>query len=80
MIVYWPLFRLLKERNIGRLKLRHSGLSGATIAKLSKDGSVIDSRTIEKLCNYLNCQPGDIMSFIPDDIYDDYLRRLKEIY
>lgn len=80
MIVYWPLFRLMRDKGIGKLRLRDSGLSGCTIAKLSKDGSVIDSTTIEKLCNYLNCQPGDIMSYIPDDVYESYLERLRNIY
>lgn len=80
MIVYWPLFWLMKKKGIGKLRLRDSGLSGCTIAKLSKDGSVIDSRTIEKLCKYLKCQPNDIMSYIPDDVYECYMIRLREIY
>lgn len=80
MIVYWPLFRLMEQKGIGRTQLRYSGLSGSTIAKLSKDGSVIDSTTIEKLCKYLCCDPGDIMAYIPDDIYEDYLRKIKALH
>ena len=30
----------------------------------------IDTRTIENLCAYLHCQPGDIMEYIPAEETD----------
>ena len=30
----------------------------------------VDTRTIENLCAYLHCQPGDIMEYIPDEETD----------
>jgi putative transcriptional regulator len=27
----------------------------------------IDTRTIERLCAVLDCQPGDIMEYVPDE-------------
>ena len=35
-------------------------LSSATVAKLSK-GEYISGAAIEKICEFLDCQPGDIM-------------------
>lgn len=33
-------------------------------------GGYITTRTIDKLCAALNCQPGDIVEYIPDDKTD----------
>ena len=30
----------------------------------------VDTRTIENLCAYLHCQPGDIMEYIPAEETD----------
>ena len=38
----------------------------STWKKIHENGH-IDTRTIEALCKYLNCQPGDIMEYVPDD-------------
>ncbi len=32
-----------------------------------KHGGNIDTRSINKLCKVLECQPGDLMEYIPDD-------------
>lgn len=66
MFIYKRLFDLMKEKNITRNDLRNNGIiSSATIAKLGKNEKVsID--VIEALCGYLNCQPGDIMEYVPD--------------
>lgn len=37
-----------------------------TIKKLQQSYGIIDTRTINNLCEYLNCQPGDLMEYIPD--------------
>ena len=34
-----------------------------TIKKLQHGGGIIDTRTISNLCEYLDCQPGDIMEY-----------------
>lgn len=38
-----------------------------TIKKLQQNTGYIDTRTINNLCKYLNCQPGDLMEYTPDD-------------
>ena len=62
MIVYDKLFYVL--RNVGRLYLLHC-ISSPTLAKLSKNENV-DISTINKICEFLKCQPGDIMEYRPD--------------
>ena len=64
-IVYGKFFALLKEQNKTMYDLRKDKVVGvATIEKMRKGKDHIDTRSIEKLCKYLNCQPGDIMEYI----------------
>ncbi|MBR1373463.1 helix-turn-helix domain-containing protein [bacterium] len=41
-------------------------VSPATVNKLHKN-QTITTETINKLCSWLNCQPGDILEFEPDE-------------
>lgn len=38
-----------------------------TIKKLQQSTGFIDTRTINNLCEYLYCQPGDLMEYVPDE-------------
>jgi DNA-binding Xre family transcriptional regulator len=63
---YKPLFKLLIDRDIKKTDLHKKvGLSTATVAKLSK-GEALSGESIQKLCKYLQCQPGDLVLYIPD--------------
>ena len=65
-IKYDKLFVLLKERNLAMYALRRDKVIGTeTLEKMRKSTGHIDTRSIEKLCHYLNCQPGDIMEYVP---------------
>jgi Predicted transcriptional regulator len=66
MITYQPLFELLKKRNITKYQLVNKTklIGGATFDKL-KANAPINTNTIDKLCNLLDCQPGDIMEYLP---------------
>ena len=61
---YYKLFDLLNCRGMKISDLRGL-LSPSTVAKFSK-GECIGTATIEKICLFLHCQPGDIMEYIPD--------------
>jgi DNA-binding Xre family transcriptional regulator len=64
-VKYDKLFALMKERGINKRYLRTHGIHAAVVDKLIKSGT-IDTTTIGKLCSLLNCQPGDIMEYVPD--------------
>ena len=60
---YKPIFKLLVDRNMKKTDLNTAvGLSSATVAKLSKGGP-ISGESIEKLCVYFRCQPGDLVEY-----------------
>ena len=59
MISYEPLFLILKRRNLKKKDLLPI-ISSGSLAKLTK-GQNIQTEVIEKICSYLNVQPGEIM-------------------
>lgn len=64
-ITYRKLFHLLIERNIKKGELQEkAGITASIMARLAKDETV-KTDTLAKICDALNCQPGDIMENIP---------------
>ena len=66
MIDYSKLRRMLLERGITSYTVRKNGIMGQATWRSIQDGGHIDTRTINALCALLNCQPGDILEYIPD--------------
>ena len=65
MISYVKLWFLLKERGMKRTDLLEV-ISSATLAKLGKN-EMVSLSVIEKICDYLDCQPGDILENVKKD-------------
>jgi len=66
-IKYDKLFLLLKENGYTTYKLRKDKIIGESLMQKLREGGDIDTRTIKKFCELLDCQPGDIMEYIPDE-------------
>jgi len=65
-ISYNPLRILLIKKGLKKTDLvKMAKLSPTTVAKLSKNKS-IDGSTLERICNALQCQPGDVIEYIRD--------------
>ena len=70
-ISYDKFFLLLKQKGLKKYDLRKNKVIGvATLDNMRTGKHHIDTRTIEKLCAYLHCQPGDIMEYIPAEETD----------
>lgn len=65
-IVYSKLLKLLQEKGVSSYTVKKSGIIGQATWKKIHEGGHIDTRTINALCGLLDCQPGDILEFIPD--------------
>ena len=64
-ISFKKLLVLLNERQISLYHLKRDKFIGtATLDQIRQDEGNIDTRSIDRICDYLNCQPGDIMEFI----------------
>ena len=67
-IKFNKLFSLFEKKGITTYTLRKDKVVGnETLRKLKGNTGIIDTRTIDKLCGVLDCQPGDIMEYIPED-------------
>ena len=69
-IKYDKLFALLKEKGYSTYRLRKEKIVGQSILQKLREGGDIDTRTIKRFCALLDCQPGDIMEYVPEDVDD----------
>lgn len=65
-IIFNKLSSLMKEKNIKKYDLRKAGVNATILDKVLSGGNV-DTRTINKLCCILECQPGDIMEYVSEE-------------
>ena len=64
---YKKLFKLLIDRNMKKKELAEkAGISVATVTKLSKDGAVVSSDVLVKICTALECTMDDIVEIVPE--------------
>lgn len=61
MMKYYRLFDLLTRRGMKKTDLLNV-ISAPTLAKLSK-GESVTTDVLCKICEYLDCQPGEIMEY-----------------
>ncbi|MDE5741573.1 MAG: helix-turn-helix domain-containing protein [Oscillospiraceae bacterium] len=66
-IIYDKLLAMMKQKGITSYTIRQNNIIGqATLTKI-KNGGDIDTRTIAKFCELLDCQPGDILEYVSGD-------------
>ena len=65
-IVYEKLLELMKQKGITSYTIRKNNIIGQATLTNIKNGGDIDTRTIAKFCELLDCQPGDILEYVPD--------------
>ena len=64
---YKKLFKLLSDREMKKKELAEAaGVSVATITKMGRDGAVVSSEVLVKICTALNCTMDDIVEIVPD--------------
>ena len=64
-ISYAKLFGLMEQKNIKKRDLREKYNISPTIVNRLNNNSNVAVDTIMYLCEILNCQPSDIMEYIP---------------
>ena len=79
-ISYEKLLKRMRLKNIKKQMLRETyGISASTIHKINHN-QPISLTSILCLCEILDCQPGDILTYIPEDdiLSQDYIKLLNE--
>ena len=62
---YKKLFKLLIDRDMNKKELAEkAGISIATITKMGKDGAVVSSEVLVKICTALECTMYDIVEIV----------------
>lgn len=65
---YKKLFKLLIDRDMKKKELSEkAGISISTITKMGKDGAIVSSDVLVKICTALECKMDDIVEIVPDD-------------
>ena len=70
-VSYNKLWKLLIDKNMNKTDLRvKAKISTNAVAKLGKNEPV-SMETMDKICQALDCNIGDVMDFIPVNDHND---------
>ena len=67
MISYENLWKVMKKKGVSQYALiKNYNISPGQITRLKRNESV-STHTLETFCKILDCQFGDIVTYIPDE-------------
>lgn len=67
MISFEKLYKIMNVKGFKKYDLRKAGVNATVLDKALNGTGNIDTRTIDKLCKLLQCQPGDIMEYMGEE-------------
>lgn len=57
------ILEALKQAGYSTYRLRKEKILGERVIQQLRNGELVSWKTIETICNILNCQPGDIVEY-----------------
>lgn len=63
----FDVLQALKDNGYNTNRLRKEKLIAEASIQSLREQKPISWANIDKLCCYLNCQPGDLLEYVPDD-------------
>ena len=66
LINYNKLFAMMDKRGLKKYWLRQNGINPKVVNAL-KNNANVNMSTINQLCKLFDCQPGDILEYVPDE-------------
>lgn len=60
----------LKNKGITSYKMRKDKIMGERTMQQLRDKQLVSWDTLTKICEMLDCQPGDLMEYVPDTAAD----------
>ena len=67
MIVFVDLLKLLSDHGWSTYRLqKEKQIPNGTIIQI-RNGKPVTTKTIDKICELCNCQPGDLMRGVPNN-------------
>ena len=65
-IVYNKLLNTMKQQGLSTYRIRKEKIISESNLQNIREGKRITTDAIASLCGALNCQPGDILEYIPE--------------
>lgn len=65
-ITYAPMRAYMQRHDISYYYLANQGIDARTLQRIRTD-QPITTRTLDKLCTILHCQPGDLLAHRPSE-------------
>lgn len=56
----------LKEKGFTTYKLRNGKILAESVMQQIRQGEIVSIEKLARLCRLLECQPGDILEYVPD--------------
>lgn len=78
-IVYDKFFELLKIKGITQKQIREDLKLAGTILQRLRHNESVTMETIGNLCEYLRCQPSDIVEIIYSDVDFEVIQKQRQI-
>ena len=68
MALYYKIdvMKELKNKGFTTYRLRTEKIMGEAMMQKLRQGEMVSWATLNTICTLLNCQPGDIIEFIPE--------------
>lgn len=66
-VIYEKLIAKMEQEGLTTYKIRKEKIISESTLQNIREGKRITTDSIAALCGALNCQPGDILGYIPDE-------------
>ena len=66
MIIFNDILQKLKKAGYSSTRIRKENILPQSTLQRLREGKPITTETINVICSLLNCQPGDLLEYIPD--------------
>ena len=57
----------LKEKGYSTTRIRNEKLMGQSYLQQIRNGEIVSNACLDTICKLLNCQPGDIIEYVPEE-------------
>ncbi len=61
------IIKALKEAGYSTYRIRKEKILGEATLQKIRNGDPVSWENISVICRLLNCQPGDILEYVPDE-------------
>lgn len=64
-ISFQPMRQYMEQHHISFYRLANEGIDAQTLQRIRHDRPVT-TETLGKLCHIMDCQPGDLIEYVPE--------------